>query len=155
MFTTICAIVGSIGMMFFVLIVSKLFDTEKEVTIVRTLVFGLGTFFCTQFSVETSPLVAVVIILPIIIAMMGYLIWWWAEDGSTIKEMIFFIVMELCLNFIGNGAAGRITAMTSARWIVGIIRSIPDIMFIMSFGFFIANRVWFRMKLEGGEEYEE
>lgn len=101
------------------------------------------------------PIWLALIFLIIMLAMMGFMVWWWNENGSTIKEMIHFIVIDLLFMLIAKAVAVRLYDWPLPRWFVGIIAALPAVMFVMSIGYFIANRIWFKASLEEGGEIND
>lgn len=106
-------------------------------------------FFATASKV---PIIVAMLFLIVALAMMGYMIWWWIEDGSTVRELVSFILVDFLLMLIAKALAIRVLDTVIPRWIAGIITALPSVVFVVSVGLFIANMIWFReITLKGGE----
>jgi len=98
------------------------------------------------------PIIVAMLFLIVALAMMGYMIWWWIEDGSTVRELALFTLVDFLLMLIAKALATRILDTTIPWWAAGIITALPSVVFTMSVGLFIANMIWFReITLKGGE----
>ncbi|MBR3324398.1 hypothetical protein IKG24_02615 [Candidatus Saccharibacteria bacterium] len=72
----------------------------------------------------------------------------WLLSGSTVKELIFFVILDLLLMLGNMQAAARIYDLTSKAVLLGLVEVLPEIFFLVSVAFFIANMIWFRDHLE-------
>lgn len=87
----------------------------------------------------------------VVLAMAGYLIYWWLQNGSTIKEFFAFVLMLFWVLLIARACGIRIYDVTSIGWLIGIIMSIPTIVFLMSIGCMVADMIWFHENLKTGK----
>lgn len=136
------------------LTISNYFEEEnsKEIMIRAGVAFLL--YIIVYATIGKAPAWLAMIMLLIPLAMMGYLIYWWYQEGSTVKELIAFMLLDVLILWgLAMPAAASILDITQG-WVAAIVMSLPKIVFIVSVGFFIANMIWFKEEmnsLEGGE----
>ena len=132
----------------------KKIQVAKLTTWIKALIGAAVAAFVNANAAKVAPLTAVAIFLPLIIVLMIALDIWWAKDGSTVWEMIYFIVLDIVLTLVGTAAACRIFDLTSVPWIQGAVRVVPLIVAILSVAFYISNYISFRdyLNSEGFDE---
>lgn len=96
------------------------------------------------------PIVLAVLLTILLLAIMGYMIVWWHEDGSSVKELINFAIVDLLLAMVAWTTSLRIYDWPIPRWLVGIFVSLPKMVFVLSIGYAIANMFWFKAALRTG-----
>lgn len=127
-------------------------DTKKVATRATTIGILYAVIYAT---VGKTPAWLAMIMLIISFAVMGYLIYWWNQEGSTVKELVVFILLNVLILWgLAMPAAAAIRDITQIGWVIAVVESLPKMLFIVSVGYFIANMIWFRQELdtlEGGE----
>jgi len=84
---------------------------------------------------------------------MADIVVWWKINGSTIPELITIALVDLILMQVGQSSAARILAITENRYVVGTVRALPIIAFIISLGIFIVDMIVWSEKKES-EDFE-
>ena len=146
-------IVGAVTMSL-MLVISRSFDETKLQRWLEAPIVGIimAVFFATASKV---PIWLAMLFLGVTLAIMVLGIWWWKANGSTIKELIFFLLLLAVITPIGKSLAVRCFDWPIPRWTAGLIASLPDVACVISVGFYIANMIWFKISLEEGGEIDE
>lgn len=127
--------------------VSKRFGAEKKEAMRNAGIGGLAIAL-VNFSAPKVPSIVGMILYFVIAACSAYLVIWWTEDGSTVKELIHFIVIGLLLSITGTACLVRIKDFCSISLLNEIVSTIPAVVFILSTGYMIADMIWFHDELQ-------
>lgn len=136
---------GAVG--FLIYKASELFDEPKSLGIKKAGLGGLLVVFIATLAPKVPFFLGPVLTL-IVFTMMGYVLYWWRQNGSNFKEMIIFVLIDLFLMLLANAAIVRTHGVIKIQWVNGLIESIPQVFFLMSIGYFVANMIWFHERLE-------
>lgn len=150
-FTGIFAIITAIVVVLLSLTISRLVGEKLLMCIAYAGGFGLISWIIGNFSPRIQPgsamlLLALGIILVIVLCVKWFIV------GSTIKELVFFTLLDLLLMWNNLAAAARIYDIASTKLAIGVVMAIPKIAFVLSVGFFIANIIWFKDHLKKASE---
>ena len=124
----------------------RFFEELTELTVKRAVISG-AVLAVANYTIIKAPALLAVLFIPVAIMGLVYTYLWWKEEGSSIVEMLAFMVINLVIAVVLNNASTRVMDLTSIRWINGVARSLFAISLIMSLGFMIADMIWFRMEL--------
>lgn len=135
---------------FIALGLSLSFEDEVPLAVIRMAILSVVTGLCCYYETLVSPTFAMLLLAAMLIIMV-FMVVWWLSAGSTIKELIFFSLLDLLYMLVAQGAAVRILDLTDNGIIIGVVRVLPVAVFIISVGCFIADMIWFRKELESDE----
>lgn len=123
-------------------------------TVVQAVTIGVIVALISRLPSTRMPsLIAVPCYLAGIMLMLGFLVWW-TKSGSAIKELLVFIVLDFLVMLAIRPASARLVGNQNSL-LGAILRSVPSMLFIMSIGYYIANMIWFKVSLRGGDRYED
>lgn len=129
---------------------------DKVMVIVRAAVFFFMPILANYLPTRPKTPVGVAIFLGVIIvALMIYMIYWWNKEGSSVKELIATIVIDIFLAIVSNTALARFYDLKMPRAVLGVIMAIPMMLLVLSVGYCVANLIWWyliekvRIKKEG------
>lgn len=146
MLSTISGIIVAIIVFCLMCSASRKFGETTRYRLFESVFFGLFTGLFTALSPKVPGWVAMVFLL-VELMMMVYIVLWWKMNGSTISELINVTLIDLLLMLTGLSSAARILSITDNRYVVGIVRALPIVAFIISLGIFIVDMViWNEMK---------
>ena len=124
---------------------------------IQAFALGLGAGVIHGSAPRVPALLAMFYLL-IILCFMFYMAALWSYNGSTVKEMIAFVLTDFLFMWTGIAAADGILDLTSIKWVIGLITALPKVALVLSIGFFIYDRISFRERLRDGkvdpEEFE-
>lgn len=122
---------------------------------------GGGAFIATNLLAPNMPPAIGLLTVALPLGWFAYLFIWWSENGSSGKELLFFVLMSVMLYNNAMAAVSRVLDISS-NWIArGIVMSIPGIIWLMLIAFMVSNMIAFRQKLnamssgEGGDDDDE
>ncbi|MBR3269676.1 hypothetical protein IKG07_00225 [Candidatus Saccharibacteria bacterium] len=136
-------------MTFLALTAGRMLGVKLKFRVVNAVALGVGAALIRL--APKAPAWVAMILLAADLTFMVFIALWWKQNGSTWKEMIVFALMDLMLMWVGLSAAARILNLTDVRWLIGLIRALPAVAFVLSIGFFILNRMIFEEKLRSDE----
>lgn len=146
MFSTISGFIVAIVVFCLIWSASRKFGETLRFRLFESVAFGVATGLFTALSPKVPGWVAMVFLL-VELMMMVYIVLWWKMNGSTISELINVTLIDLLLMLTGLSSAARILSITDNRYVVGIVRALPIVAFIISLGIFIVDMVvWSEMK---------
>ncbi|MDO4526606.1 MAG: hypothetical protein Q4B87_00740 [Candidatus Saccharibacteria bacterium] len=129
---------------------------DKIMVIVRAAVFFFVPILANYLPTRPRTPVGVAIFLGIVIvALMIYMVYWWNKEGSSVKELIATIVIDIFLAIIGNTSFARFYDLDIPRGVLGVIMALPMMLMVLSVGYCVANMIWWytiervRIKKEG------
>ncbi|MBO7657394.1 hypothetical protein J6S55_02035 [Candidatus Saccharibacteria bacterium] len=156
MFASFFALVTAVIVAVLSSIISRLLKEKIAMAIGFGVFFTLFTWLISRFSSKVSPEIAM-LLLALGVIMVVVLIVRWFIGGSTIKEAITFIVLDLLLMLTNLQAATRIYDLSSKSGVRGVVVSIPKIFFLLSIAFFILDMIQFKDHLRKAtpEELDE
>ena len=129
---------------------SRHFGERFRLRMTQSLTYGIVCGLVCALAPKVYPVIAMIFLL-CILALMIYICFWWKINGSTWKELIIVSLLDLMVMLTGQSAAARILDITSVRFIVGFVKVLPVMGFILSVGFFIANKICFTEWLNSEE----
>lgn len=132
----------------------KVLRVPSQMVIVKSLIWGAAVGFINRLAPYVQPVAVNVIFAFIVVGAMAYMVLWWISDGSTIKEMIAFIVIEWLLKTVLKANIVKFAATLETSWLAKLMMAIPAVIFVITIGIFVANYIWFHQELnsmEGGE----
>lgn len=140
--------------------ISLKFEEKMQMAATKAVIAGVLSAIVSNFSRKVPAIIAVTLFLAIGLTMMLYLVFWWIQNGSDMRELIYFIVLDCLLSLVVRGAAIRIIDIINVRALVGLVRALSSTILMLSIGFFIANKIWFsenlnRSFMDDKEETEE
>ena len=125
------------------LLSQKFFEEKLELGMKRALIVGVGVIII-NFTTIKAPAVLAVLFLPVMITMMIYMIGWWAEEGTTFKQLIMFVAIDLILALVLNNTAMRVRDIVRIKWLTAITDCVFAVAMILSVGFMLAEMIWFQ-----------
>lgn len=147
----VCGFIVMIIVAYFMFAASRHLDEDEEdefqFRMLKSIGFSVSTGLVCALAPIAPAIISLVLVFPILISQF-YLIIWWKANGSTIKEAVLVSVINLLMMLSGLSAAARILDLTSIRWIAGLIRVLPLLMFIVAEGFFIMDIISFNEYLK-------
>ena len=152
MFSTISGFIVAIVVFCFMWSASRRFGETLRFRLCESVAFGVLAGLFTALSPKVPGWVAMVFLLTELV-LMAYIVVWWKINGSTIPELINVTLIDLLLMLTGLSSAARILAITENRYVVGVIRALPIVAFIISLGIFIVDMVVWSEKKES-EDFE-
>lgn len=147
MVSILSSIFVGFAVFFIALGLSMSFEDKIPLAVIRMVILSVVTGLSCYYETIVSPIFAMLLLTAMLIIMV-FMVVWWMCDGSTIKELIFFILLDLLYLLVAQGAAVRIIDLTESQIIIGLVRVLPVVVFIISIGIFIADMIWFRKDLE-------
>ena len=146
MFSTISGFIVAIVVFCLMWSASRRFGETLRFRLFESVAFGVVAGLFTALSPKVPGWVAMVFLL-VELMIMVYIVLWWKMNGSTISELINVTLIDLLLMLTGLSSAARILSITDNRYVVGIVRALPIVAFIISLGIFIVDMVvWSEMK---------
>lgn len=144
--TGVGVITGMLVALFYATI-SRFFEEGTMGMTAKALIFGTLyiVIYCT---VSRVPSAIALIELLVTLVMMAYLVYWWYKEGSDIKELVLFIVLDLILMRLANAAAIRIIDITDSKFLIGFVTWLPKMMLVISIGYFVGNKIWWYCDLK-------
>ena len=133
-----------------VFIAGGMLEQSTKFRTVQALALGLGAG-AIHGSAPAVPAWLAMIYLAIVLFFMVLMAIWWSYNGSSVKEMIVFILTDILLMWTGMAAADRILDLASSKWVIGLITALPKVALILSVGFFIYDRISFKEDLKNGK----
>lgn len=150
LFSGIMSFTVAFTVFFIILGLSLRFEDNIPMAVIKMLVLASVTGLCCYYETAVKPMYAMLMLVAMIIAMI-YMIIWWMYDASDIKELIFFILLDIIFAFVAQGAAARVLDLTDNGIVIGIVRVLPAAVFVVSVGCFIADMIWFRKDLRSAD----
>ncbi|MBR3252874.1 hypothetical protein IKF84_02275 [Candidatus Saccharibacteria bacterium] len=126
-------------------------EKKKELSPFGRAVVAGVVFTVVNFMTIKIPAGLAIILVLVPILGMVYLFLWWNEEGSTIKEALVFMLINLIVSVPLRGAAARIRDLTTIRWIIALFESLASIALILLIGFLVADIVWWNTSSNGGK----
>lgn len=152
MFSTISGFIVAIVVFCLMWSASRRFGETLRFRLFESVAFGVLAGLFTALSPKVPGWVAMVFLLTELV-LMAYIVVWWKINGSTIPELITIALVDLILMQVGQSSAARILAITENRYVVGTVRALPVIAFIISLGIFIVDMIVWSEKKES-EDFE-
>lgn len=144
-----------------VYVAGGLLGNKLRIRAARALAIGAAAGLVHGIAPKVPAWLAMILLVTMLI-LMAYMVIWWYTEGSTLKEMLAFVVIDGLFTFTGSSAAARILDLTSYGWLIGIVRALPAVFLVLSIGFFIFDRINFKEWLvsedfttEGYDDEEE
>ena len=128
----------------------RFFEEPRELTAKRSAIAGV-VLVVANYTTMKAPAALAVLFVPVMGLAMLYMYLWWNEEGSSVKELLIFLAMDLVIAVVLNNAAGRVQDLTTIKWLNGIARSLFAISLLISLGFMIADMIWFKDELTDGK----
>lgn len=151
MLTMILAIIMAIVLFVLVFAICVAFEETTLIRVIsKVVVMPAFATLVYYYAPKTSSVLAMTMLAGLIITML-YMVLWWAWEGSSVKEFVLFFLTDLLLCLIATETAVRVIDLTSIRVVVGLVRAIPTVVFIISIGYFIADMVWFHKGLKSDD----
>lgn len=156
----ILTLIGGVVFAALVLTAARSFEEENKLLMWLKAVIGACAFIATNLAAPVAPAWLGLVTVALPLGCFAYLFIWWEENGSTVRELIIFILMEIMLHLTAMSSMARVIDITS-NWIArGLVMSIPSIVSITLLAFMISNMIAFRRELdkmssEGGDEDDE
>lgn len=122
---------------------SRRFSEKFRPRILRAAIIGGTTGLVVALAPKVPALLALSVFLFLIGFLMAYVVWWWWENGSTVPELVNVGLVDLMLMWAGSSAAGRVASITDTGWAIGLVRSLPGMIFLISLGAMICNMLYF------------
>lgn len=144
--TGVGVITGMLVALFYATI-SRFFEEGTLEMTVKALIFG-ALYIVIYCTVSRAPSAIALIELLVTLVMMAYLVYWWYKEGSDIKELVLFIVLDLILMRLANAAAIRIIDVTDSKFLIGFVTWLPKMMLVVSIGYFVSNKIWWYCDLK-------
>ena len=116
---------------------------------------GLINYFAPRFYPGSGVAFLAPISLTLMVGLFVYLIYWWHEEGSSFREMLPFIVMVVIGYFTMKSTALMTATLFDNSFGISLIMVIPDVLLVLSIGFFITNLFYFRYKERGESVIDE
>ncbi|MBQ6149600.1 hypothetical protein IJI86_01340 [Candidatus Saccharibacteria bacterium] len=155
MFSTISGFIVAIIVFCLMWSASRRFGETLRFRLFESGAFGVLAGLFTALSPKVPGWVAMVFLLTELL-LMAYIVVWWKINGSTIPELINIALIDLLLMLVGKSSAARILAITENRYVVGTVRALPVIAFIISLGIFIVDMIiWSEKKESEGFEPDD
>ena len=146
--TMVFAIVVAIVLFVLVFAICVAFEETTLIRVIsKVVVIPAFATLVYYYAPKTSSVLAMTMLAGLIITML-YMVLWWAWEGSNAKEFVLFFLTDLLLCLIATETAVRVIDLTSIRVVVGLVRAIPTVVFIISIGYFIADMIWFKKNLK-------
>ena len=152
MFSTISGFIVAIIVFCLMWSASRRFGETLRFRLFESVAFGVVAGLFTALSPKVPGWVAMGFLLMELVLMADIVVWW-KINGSTIPELINIALIDLLLMLVGQSSAARILAITENRYVVGTIRALPVIAFIISLGIFIVDMIIWSEKKES-EDFE-
>lgn len=142
--------------------VGKSFDEDRLTRWLKGAIGGTA-FIAANMLAPAAPAVVGLLVGLLPLGCFAYLFVWWAQEGSSGKELVLFILISIMLSFNVSACMARIVELTVAWVVRGLVMSIPSIVWLMLIAFMVSNMIAFRQRLkamssenyEGGDEDEE
>ena len=150
MFSTISGIIVMAVVTSLMSTVSRQFGEKFRFRMTESFACGIFCGLLVAIAPKIPPVIALVFMVADLMLMV-MIILWWNVNGSTVKELILVSIIDFFLMLAGSSAAARIMDLTSIKWVVGLIRALPLVLFVLSVGFFIMNMIYFKEWLESEE----
>ena len=131
-----------------------LFREKRSVARKRVVIIGVGVAVVNCLAIKLPAFLAVLLI-PVAVAAMVWMFFYWREEGSTLKEALFFFAINLVLAFVLNNTTLRVRNLISVRWLIAIFESLSTISIVLLLGFLVADIVWFQLFLNDGKLFGE
>lgn len=119
------------------------------VAVIRAAIVGIF-YLSARLLIPRLPIFFAAVLILLTLFFAGYLTAWFFKEGSSIKEILMFVVIQFFVARMGKMAAIRLTDIDAPVG-VAILNALPWIWFLMSVGLSIADAIWFRMKLDAAE----
>lgn len=148
----VSGIITGIVMFFLLLAAGRRFGERPLIRRVRAVALAVMIGIVTAFSPKVSTFLAMIFLLAMVVGVI-YFVAWWSMEGSEIRELIIFGIIDGIWAASAESAAVRILDMTEIGWVIGIVRAVPLIMLLLSFGFFIFNMICWREEINS-EDFE-
>lgn len=145
--TAAAAVAMMILVAYFVMTASALFDETPGKVVMNVFVTTIPVGFCFYWATGVFPVWGV-ILGALTCVVMIYMMVWWAQEGSSIKEFLLFVVIDFLLASIAASGIARIHDLTEARWLIGLLTAIPWILLVMSIGYFLFDIIKFKEDLK-------
>lgn len=152
MFSTISGFTVAIVVFCLMVSESRRFGETLRFRLFESGAFGVLAGLFTALSPKVPGWIAMVFLLTELL-LMAYIVLWWKINGSTIPELINITLIDLLLTLVGQSSAARILSITENRYVVGTIKNLPIIAFIISLGIFIVDMIIWSEKKES-EDFE-
>lgn len=150
------SVAAAVGVMmllaYFILTASVLFEEKAAKMVMNVFVITIPTGFCFYWATGVFPAWGV-ILGALACAAMIYVVIWWSQEGSAIKEFLIFVVIDAILASTAASGIARIYDLTEIRWVIGILKAIPWILYVMSVGYFLFDIIQFKQDL-GSEDFD-
>jgi len=89
-----------------------------------------------------------IILMVVIAAVFVWMISWWVAEGSTLKEMIPFIVMAVIFFLVMKGAAYLVAALCGEHlFLRSVVIAVPTAFLIVSIGSFFVSWLYFKEEM--------
>ena len=144
-----------------VLAASSSFDESRLSRWLKAII-GACAYIVTNLAAPVAPAWLGLLTVALPLGVFVYLFIWWAEEGSSVKELIFFTLVAGLTEMTAMAAMARSLDLTGSWVARGILMSIPGVVGILFFAFMISNMIAFRQQLnlmsseeEGGDEDDE
>lgn len=158
----ILTLVGGVVFFALILVIARFFDEKGAMKWLKAAI-GMCAFVAANLLAPIAPaaLGLLTIILPL--GCYVYLFVWWSQEGSSIKELIFFLLISSMLYSTTMAGMARVLDLSS-NWVVrGLMMSFPSIVSIMLCAFMVSNMIAFKQEMnamlseseEGGDEDED
>jgi hypothetical protein len=147
---TISGIIVGVIMFFLLLAAGRRFGEPVLIIRVRAVALAVMVGIVTAFSPKVPTFLAMIFLLAMVAGVI-YFVAWWSEEGSEIRELIIFGIIDGIWAASAESAAARILDMTEIGWVIGIVRAVPLIALLLSFGFFIFNMICWREEINSEE----
>lgn len=123
------------------------FEESMRWAVIKSVIAGV-LIMISNIIVSKIPAILALMVTLVLFAMMGYLVYWWKKQGSNFKELMLISLADMLIALVAKAGAVRIRDLISTGWLIATIESLPLLIFVLSITFFIADAVWFRIKLE-------
>jgi len=132
---------------------NKFFEETVGTTFQRVLIVVPLAGLVAYFAPKLMPFWAVVA-SALIVLLMTYTVMWWDSDGSTVKEFLAFLVIQVFLVIIAEEAATKGCDGTEIGWVQAIFKALPAMWFIFCVGFMIWDILAFHEWLDNPEGFK-
>lgn len=144
-------IVGAV-MFFLALAAGRRFGERPLTRRIRAAAMAVMSGVTTAFSSRVPAWLAMIFFFAMLVGTI-YLVAWWSMEGSEIRELIIFGIIDGIWACATESAAARILDMTGIRAAIGIVLAVPWIALLLSTGFFIYNMICWREEI-ASEEFD-
>ena len=122
-------------------------DEAWTKAIILGLLVGAVSYFTPKLPVFFS-----LIFFVIMIGVLIYLMRWWKRDGSTVKEMIPFVLLAILSTIVLAQTTAMLASALRGTFWAALLPAIPTVMLIITIGYFIVSMLFYMYDESGHKD---